>query len=440
MRCQTIPALLVSAFLYIMIGFGLSCDSGNGKDGRNGGENSRKLWERALAQDIYYSSAALSSDENTVYIGTSTWLTGIHGGPHYFVALDAVTGVIRWQFPLGAGEVRSSPAIAADGSIYFAVEMHDPLSGSATGDFLYKLTSDGDSVWAVEINPLHATLDIGLSAPAIGPDGTVYIGGDSLYAIRPDGSKRWSRGQIFPGMIDMLRNAPAIGPNGTLYLAFHNMPLTAIDPNSGAALWTCDLGINDHCFASPAIGADGTIYVATNPGLLYAVYPTGQIRWTFNIASAGYAGFFRCSPSVGADSTIYFGLNYGSPTSAFFALHPNGTVKWIFEPSDLPDDTPADHFDIYSSPAIGTDSAVYFGQEFGRVYALSTLDGSLKWMEETESGITWSSPAISKNGTLYISDISGRVYAYDTDSQGLDSLAAWPKYRYNNLNTGFKNH
>jgi hypothetical protein len=57
-------------------------------------------------------------------------------------------------------------------------------------------------------------------------------------------------------------------------------------------------------------------------------------------------------------------------------------------------------------------------------------------MVNTESGITWSSPAIDHKGVLYISDISGRVYALQTGSKGLDTLAAWPKFRYDNQNTG----
>ncbi len=66
----------------------------------------------------------------------------------------------------------------------------------------------------------------------------------------------------------------------------------------------------------------------------------------------------------------------------------------MFEPGDIPDDTPKDHFDIYSSPAIGSDGLIYFGQEFGRVYALKTSDGSEVSMDTTKYGITWPSPAI----------------------------------------------
>lgn len=399
--------------------------------------DSRKIWETLLPGEIYYCSPALSADERTVYTGTSTWLTGIHGGHHYFVALDEESGSEKWRFALGANEVRSTPAVAADGSVYFAVEIRDSMGSSIIGDKLFHLSAAGDSLWTFDINPTKAVMDIGLSAPAIGPDGIVYIAGDSLYAINSNGTRRWSA-LGFQGFNEMLRNSPAIGPDGTIYFVSHNIPLTALNPADGSVIWSCILGVNDHCFASPAIGADGTIYVATNPGIMYAVSSAGQIKWTFNISSEGFYGFFRSSPAVGSDSSIYFGLNYGSPSSAFFALHSDGMVKWVFQPADLPDDTPPDHFDIYSSPALGADSVVYFGQEFGRVYALNTKDGSIRWMAETKSGITWSSPALSSDGTLFISDISGRVYGFHADSSGLDTSAPWPKFRHNNQNTGYK--
>jgi outer membrane protein assembly factor BamB len=60
--------------------------------------------------------------------------------------------------------VESSPAIGADGTIYFG-----------SGDFnLYALTDGGqDAVaekWAFEAGPIET------SSPAIGADGTIYIG------------------------------------------------------------------------------------------------------------------------------------------------------------------------------------------------------------------------------------------------------------------------
>jgi outer membrane protein assembly factor BamB len=391
----------------------------------------RVVWTRRAAPGIYYGSPALSGDEATVYIGTSLGLFGGSAPDHAVLALDAATGSVRWRRPLGVREVRSTPAVAADGSIFLVAAR--TTGGAGAYEELLHLSATGDSLGAFDIDPSRVSTEVGLSAPAIGPDGTVYAAGDRLYAIRPDGTLKWA---AFDATYEARHNSPVVGSDGTVYFVYHNIPLTALDPADGHAIWSCPLGANDHCFASPAIGADGTIFVATSPGIVYAVSAAGQIVWTFAIASAGFSGFLRSSPAVDADGTIYFGVNNGSPSSALFALRADGSLKWVFEPADLPPGVPADHFDIYSSPAIGSDGTVYFGQELGRVYALDPADGSPRWIQGTRTGITWSSPALAADGRLFIADLDGNVYAIRTESAGLRAGAPWPKYRHDARNTG----
>jgi len=392
-----------------------------------------KKWVVQLPAAAYYCSPALSRDMKVVYIGTSSALFGSHMSNNFFLALDAGTGKEKWRLQTGINEVRSSPAVSSDNTVNFTVELRDPVNGAVRGDELWHVSPDGDLLWKFNINPGKLASEVGLSVPAIGSDGTIFVGGDRLYAIETDGSLRWSYSGLWP---ESIRNAPAIGKDGTVYLVYHNIPLTALNPADGSVKWSLDLGVNDHCFASPAIAADGTIYVATQPGILYAVSESGLILWTFDLASAGFTGTIRSSPSIDADGSVYFGINTGTPSSAFFSLKNDGTLKWIFEPGNLPDDVPSDHFDIYSSPAIGSDGLVYFGQEFGRVYALKSSDGSMVSMDTTSSGITWSSPAIDNNGVLFINDIEGKIYAIQTGSKGLDPASQWPKFRYDNQNSG----
>jgi outer membrane protein assembly factor BamB len=393
----------------------------------------RILWTFKASPAVYYGSPALSADETTVFFGTSLGFLAPPAVDHSFLALNAADGSVRWRYPLGAGQVRSTPAVAADGSIYFVIQGHNPTPDSLAADVLCRLSASGRLLWSYDINPTGVTTEVGQSAPAIGTDGTVYVGGDQLYAIRPDGSLKW---RAFEPTNEARRNSPVVGRDGTVYFVYHNVPLTALDPDSGSVIWSCPLGVNDHCFASPAIGADGTLYVATQPGIVYAVSPAGRIDWEFNISSAGFRGVLRSSPAVDTDGAIYFGINYGDPCSALFALNRDGSVRWIFQPSDLPADVPPDHFDIYSSPAIGSDGTVYFGQEFGRVYALDPADGSVRWIQTTPSGITWSSPALASDGTLFISDLEGNCLGIRTESRGLKTTAAWPKFRHDNRNTG----
>ena len=392
----------------------------------------RILWVFQADAGIYYGSAALSADEQVVYFGTSEALFAPTETDHALYALSVATGALRWRFPLATKQVRSTPAVAADGSIAFLAQELGASGGSSPGDILYRLSSDGGELWNYNVNPVPRGMEVGQSAPAIAPDGTIYVAGDALYAIRPDGRLKWK--QFGPASED-LRNSPVVAPDGTVYFVFHNIPLTALAPEDGRVLWSCPLGVNDHVFASPAIGPDGTVYVATNPGIVYAVSAAGQVLWTFDASTIGYQCTMRSSPAVDADGTIYFGTNSGNPASVLFALNPNGSVKWKFEPSDLPPDVAPTNLDIYSSPAIGSDGMIYFGQEFGRVYALEPTEGTFHWVVGTTEGITWPSPALAQDGTLLIGDLGGRFYAIRTESRGLKATA-WPKFRRDSRNSG----
>ena len=79
---------------------------------------------------------------------------------------------VLWEFKT-AGEVKSSPAIGSDGTVYVG----------SRDNKLYALSGKtGDKLWEFK------TGDFVFSSPAIGPDGTVYVGSQDhwLYAIKTD--------------------------------------------------------------------------------------------------------------------------------------------------------------------------------------------------------------------------------------------------------------
>ena len=89
---------------------------------------------------------------------------------------------------------------------------------------LYAINPDGSLKWS------YPTGNEIASSPAIGADGTIYVGsGDkNLYAINPDGSKNWS----FPTGAE-IASAPAIGADGTIYVGSCDNNLYAITGDSG---------------------------------------------------------------------------------------------------------------------------------------------------------------------------------------------------------------
>jgi outer membrane protein assembly factor BamB len=82
-------------------------------------------------------------------------------------ALSA-SGALRWSFATG-GPIRSSPAVDATGAVVFGSQ----------DDSLYALAADGTLLWRVE---LGGDVD---SSPAVLPDGTILCGADdgALYAL-----------------------------------------------------------------------------------------------------------------------------------------------------------------------------------------------------------------------------------------------------------------
>ncbi len=118
------------------------------------------------------------------------------------------------------------------------------------------------------------------------------------------GSTEW----VFPTG-DVVESSPALGKDGTIYVGSEDDDLYAVKPN-GHRKWKFTTG--NFVQSSPAVGADGTIYVGSGDGNLYAVKPTGTIKWQFPTGS-----FLGSSPAVGADGTIYIGSNDGN----LYAVH-----------------------------------------------------------------------------------------------------------------------
>ena len=66
-----------------------------------------------------------------------------------------------------------------------------------------------------------------------------------------------------------LNSSPAIGPDGTVYVGSFDKKLYAVNGKTGVKLWDFETG--DDVDSSPAIGSDGTVYVGSDDNKLYAI-------------------------------------------------------------------------------------------------------------------------------------------------------------------------
>ena len=344
---------------------------------------------------------------------------------------DARAGTQKWAFETG-DNVSSSPAIGSDGTIYVG----------SWDKKLYALNPDGTEKWAFETGN-----SVG-SSPAIGSDGTIYVGSEDnkLYALNPDGTEKWA---FETG--DYVSSSPAIGSDGTIYVGSYDGKLYAINPD-GTEKWAFETGIEVH--SSPAIDSDGTIYAGSDDHKLYAINPDGTEKWAFETGDD-----VRSSPAIDSDGMIYV----GSGDHKLYALNPDGTKKWAFETGNSvrtspaigsdgtiyvassdnklyginPDGTEKWAFEtgnnVSSSPAIGSDGTIYVGSGDHKFYALNP-DGVLKWAFETGNNVS-SSPAIDSDGTIYVGSYDGKLYAINCSSGGL-AESAWPMFHHDLRHTG----
>src|SRR6185436_15310385 len=115
------------------------------------------------------------------------------------------------------------------------------------------------------------------SSPALGPNGTIYVGGtdSQLYAVDKDGNTVWA----FPAD-DAIYSSPAVSTDGAvIYCATTNGTIYAVNAGSGKERWNYPAGASAFFFSSPAIGADGTVYIGGEDGNLYAINPNGTLAW-----------------------------------------------------------------------------------------------------------------------------------------------------------------
>jgi outer membrane protein assembly factor BamB/subtilisin family serine protease len=299
----------------------------------------------------------------------STSLGGSVGGSFTLTLSDAV-----WQYPAD-DEITSSPAVGADGTVYF---------GSRDGS-VYAVNADGTRRWRA-----GTAGAIDLATPALGTDDTVYIGSTDgfLYAFNTaNGARRWRFAATSP-----LFSSAAIATDGTIYFR-DDTTLYALASGAAAATRKWSVSLSGSTYSSPAIAADGTVYVGATGGKFYAVTPDGSVKWTYTADQDIYT-----SPSIDRDGTIYFATLAGT----MYALSSTGAKKWSW--------TAPSGKSITSSPAIATDGTITFGGYDKTVYALRK-DGTLAWSLGLPDEIRASSPALGADGTIYIGAYDAKLYA-----------------------------
>ena len=251
------------------------------------------------------------------------------------------------------------------------------------------------------------------SSVTLASDGTAFIGsGDNkVYALNTDGTLKW---EYETG--DWVDTVPALSPDeSAVYVGSWDNKLYAINAVTGALSWSYETG--NYLLASPAVGADGVIYFGSNDNFFYALSPDGTLKWEYFLESDDTV-LIHSSAAIGEDGTIYFGAHDGK----LYALNPDGSFLWSYQvAAGLNGEN-----SIISSPALDEDGNIYFGAGSGAFYSLDS-SGQLRWtyrlLEESEDDEPLdSSPVVGPLGNIYFATREGYLVSLDNEGVELWSM------------------
>lgn len=362
-------------------------------------------------------------------IGCVKWQFSADGGVHQSVVIGASgnvhvcaedgllntlapSGELLWSYDAGS-EITSSPTVGPDGAVYIGcrngyLHVIDQfgIGRLLTGSGTTLITASGSMIY---------------SAVAVSDDGDVYFGstGGKLYGAFSNGSPPWMFTLLPIGQInDSILASPAIGIDGTIYVGgLYSPKLYAFDENlieQGFLKWTANLPADGGLFVSPVVAADGTILVIQNQSsVLITIDPVdGTVIRQTDLAGASFDSWLpgdfhdnyltsQCftEPVIGGDGTIYISMD----DPYLRAINPDGSIKWVARLGMVGG----------FSLTVTDNDLIYAACDDGTLYVVDTdgievsrFDGS-KYL---------SFPVIAPDGTIYVSDSDKTLWAINSTS------------------------
>lgn len=387
----------------------------------------------------------------------------IFNGLLLFDSLAQAPGSFKWVYSVN-GEIRSSPSVAPDGTIYFAEK-----GGTAQ---IYSITPSGTFNWSFGYSqfPYKA-----FGSPVIMPDGSILSGCDDgyIYNIDPSGDIIWrfntgvtskagiaydhSRGRIYACIPDgrlvcltadgdlvwtfdsgaYFDESPVVSSEGTIFAPTRNRQglyvasLLAIS-STGSKLWEYAVE-GTYRISAPSLGQQGIYFGGHSSKKVYALTYAGVLKWSFSTR-----GPVLSPPAIGANDQLFFGSEvWGDTTYAEKAgITPNRQLTCLTSAGKLAWAASRSH-PFTTTPTIAADGTVYWSSWGITVYAFNTK-GKAVWTyaDPSADGFGFSAPVVGADGTIYVGTINGRLYAL----HGSSPIAStpWPAERHNSAHTGLQ--
>ncbi|MFH1564087.1 MAG: PQQ-binding-like beta-propeller repeat protein [Nitrospirota bacterium] len=183
-----------------------------------------------------------------------------------------------------------------------------------------------------------------------------------------------------------LRSSPVLA-DGKLYIG-SGEKVYVFDAQAGNLVGSYATGA--YIDSTPAIVKD-RVYAANSTGWVYCWSTNPELKWAKQLPTS-----IQLSSCAVADGILYIG---GLDKRLYAISIVDGKVKWVYSTNGV----------IQSSPAIANER-VYFGSGDGNLYCLTTA-GEFQWKFGTVGAI-YSSPAV-KDGVVYVGSNDGYIYAIE---------------------------
>lgn len=292
-------------------------------------------------------------------------------------SLEVTVGNYKWNsvnlnFGGLTGYVKTSnPVFSPDGKT-----MYVPTSTPAGHLFAIDVVS-GEFKWVYAINKITYG-----GGALVAPDGTIYqcvrdktI--DNVYAINPDGTKKWSRQLDGP-----VGAFPALSADGVLYCVTNKSTLYALDASSGTIKW--EQSLDGATGSAVVIDKVGNIYAGTNTAI-YAFRPNKEQIWKLEGVNVTEQATFALK-----DQILYATLKGGGGLVAVDMT--TGTKKWTY---------PTTKGDAYF-PIIDKNGNIYFTEKGSQTVHAVNADGTKIWEKNVGNNLNYSGGALSTDGILYV--------------------------------------
>ena len=387
------------------------------------GDTFRIKWTYDVGSDttVYYSSAALSEDEQTIYVGTSKKVKSDASRKDSLLALNN-DGSLKWKYALSGGEeVRSTPVVASD-SICFLADYRTSSSTKSYTNLICLHESDGALSFEEEISNNSTMQDLGLSKVII-KDNKVFALMKYIYVFDLTNGTELHKSEQLQTNDEYIN--PVVLADDILFIlrqtlyrfSMNDYSMSSVEISTSSTAGT---------LATPAIDSNDNIYIGTDDGIVIAMNSSGDLLWEKDIKAP-----VRSSAAIDeSNGLIYFGTKEDDKSKFMGLSISTGEIQWEYKTGA----------DVYSSPLIGSNGRIYVGSESRYLYAFNP-DGKVAWKVGVSQDITWPSPTMDSQGVIYIGGMGsgtrhGKIFAIQSDSTGL-MPGAWSKIHKNNQNTGF---